>query len=253
MNAQVMHSRTAPATTTRPAFGTVMASAMAVATYQDGKWSAHELRKYGPIEMSPGRARAALRQHLFEGFKAYRWADGSVNVFRMDSHIARMRQSARVPRDAGARSGAARDDGHGGRRPGAQRSARGAGRAVPAPDAVRPGALASAAPRRRRSEAMLIVLASPVWDYFAAGPKALRIYVEEKATRCASPYGPGQGRRQLRGGDRADDGGAPEAPGGPGRVLPGRRRPGDRRREFPADPRRQDPDPQPRHDSSCTA
>jgi branched-chain amino acid aminotransferase len=36
---------------------------------------------------------------------------------------------------------------------------------------------------------MLIVLASPVWDYFTAGPKALRIYIEEKATRCASHLG----------------------------------------------------------------
>ena len=32
----------------------------------------------------------------FEGFKAYRWADGSVRVFRMDKHIERLRQSARL-------------------------------------------------------------------------------------------------------------------------------------------------------------
>ena len=31
----------------------------------------------------------------FEGFKAFRHADGSVHVFRMDRHIERMRQSAR--------------------------------------------------------------------------------------------------------------------------------------------------------------
>ncbi len=36
---------------------------------------------------------------------------------------------------------------------------------------------------------MLIVLASPVWDYFAGGMKALRIYVEDEATRCASHLG----------------------------------------------------------------
>ena len=33
----------------------------------------------------------------------------------------------------------------------------------------------------------MIVLARPVWDYFAKGEKPLRIYVEEKATRTASP------------------------------------------------------------------
>ncbi|MGH8721906.1 MAG: aminotransferase class IV, partial [Burkholderiales bacterium] len=39
------------------------------------------------------------------------------------------------------------------------------------------------------TEAMLIVLASPVWDYFAMGEKPLRIYVEEKLTRTASMMG----------------------------------------------------------------
>jgi branched-chain amino acid aminotransferase len=38
-------------------------------------------------------------------------------------------------------------------------------------------------------EASLLVLASPVWDYFAGGAKPLRIYVEEVATRCASHLG----------------------------------------------------------------
>ena len=36
---------------------------------------------------------------------------------------------------------------------------------------------------------MLVVLASPVWDYFANGAKPLRIYVEEKLTRTSSLMG----------------------------------------------------------------
>ena len=51
----------------------------------------------------PGRSRLSPAAHVlhyastcFEGFKAYRWADGSINIFRMDRHIARMRQSARL-------------------------------------------------------------------------------------------------------------------------------------------------------------
>jgi branched-chain amino acid aminotransferase len=39
------------------------------------------------------------------------------------------------------------------------------------------------------AEAMLLVMASPVWDYFAGGMKPLKIYVEEQATRCASHLG----------------------------------------------------------------
>ena len=38
-------------------------------------------------------------------------------------------------------------------------------------------------------ELMLLVLASPVWDYFAVGMKALKIHVETEATRCASHLG----------------------------------------------------------------
>jgi branched-chain amino acid aminotransferase len=39
------------------------------------------------------------------------------------------------------------------------------------------------------SDATLIVLASPVWDYFAGGMKPLRIYVEEHAHRTAAHLG----------------------------------------------------------------
>jgi branched-chain amino acid aminotransferase len=39
------------------------------------------------------------------------------------------------------------------------------------------------------SEATLIVMASPVWDYFAQGMKPLRIYVEEEKSRTASHLG----------------------------------------------------------------
>ncbi len=188
MNAQVMHSRTATDTTTRPAFGTKMASAMAVASFRDGKWTAHELRKFGPIEISPAAHALHYGSSCFEGFKAYRWADGSINIFRMDRHITRMRQSAR-------------------------------GLVMPEPDAAQLAAMVTAVVDRVRNEvpeapgalylrpllfglgasiggattppteAMLIVLASPVWDYFSTGPKALRIYVEEQATRCASHLG----------------------------------------------------------------
>ena len=188
MNAQVMQSRTAPETSARPAFGSLLASTMAVANYRDGKWSAHELRKAGPIEISPAAHVLHYASTCFEGFKAYRWADGSVNIFRMDRHIARMRHSAR-------------------------------GLVMPEPDAAQVAAMVTAVVDRVRNEvpeapgalylrpmligtgasiggaatppaeAMLIVLVSPVWDYFSSGPKALRIYVEEQAMRCAPHLG----------------------------------------------------------------
>jgi branched-chain amino acid aminotransferase len=45
---------------------------------------------------------------------------------------------------------------------------------------------AAAAPS---TEACLMVIASPVWDYFSGGAKPLKIWVEEQATRCASHLG----------------------------------------------------------------
>ncbi len=188
MNAQVMQSRTTNPPAGRPAFGTVLAPVMAVATWRDGKWSSHELKKTGPIELSPAAHVLHYASSCFEGFKAYRWADGSINIFRMDRHIARMRQSARLlgmlEPDAGqlaAMVTAVVDHVRG---------------EVPEPPGslyLRPmqfgtniGVGGATSPP---TEGMLIALASPVWDYFDTGPKPLRLFVEEQATRTASQMG----------------------------------------------------------------
>lgn len=187
MNAQAMQQRTAKESA-RPAFGTVLASTMAVANWRDGRWSSFELRRTGPIELSPGAHALHYGSTCFEGFKAYRWADGSINIFRMDKHLARMQQSARglampEPDPALLRSMilAVVD--------------RVRGEVPEAPGALylRPTLIGTGSSiggaTSPATEAMMVVLASPVWDYFATGAKALRIYVEEQATRTASLMG----------------------------------------------------------------
>ncbi|HXA36097.1 MAG TPA: branched-chain amino acid aminotransferase [Steroidobacteraceae bacterium] len=172
----------------RPAFGTLLTSHMAVASYKEGRWSESEIKPVAPIELSPAAHVLHYSSTCFEGFKAFRRADGSVHVFRMDRHILRMRQSARqlVLPEPDARQLAdmvravivrCRD-------------------AVPeAPGALylRPiifgttaniGAAATPA-----AEASLIVLASPVWDYFSGGAKPLRILVDDENTRSAAQMG----------------------------------------------------------------
>jgi branched-chain amino acid aminotransferase len=188
MNAQVMPKTNAPETTARPAFGTVLASQMAVATFKDGKWSQHEFRKYGPIELSPAIHGLHYGSTCFEGFKAYRWADGSINVFRMDKHVARMQKSAEclvLPKPEPAQLAAMIT--------GVVDRVR---KEVPeAPGALylRPTLFGTGASiggaTSPATEAMLVVLASPVWDYFAKGEKPLRIYVEEKLTRTSTLMG----------------------------------------------------------------
>jgi branched-chain amino acid aminotransferase len=177
-----------PTMTQNAPFGSVLTDKMAVAQFGDGAWGEFEVRVTGPLPMHPAMHALHYGSSCFEGFKAYRHADGSVKVFRLDKHVARLQQSARAL-------------------------------VLPVPDAAQlsdmvctlvdrcredvpeaPGALylrpllfgtmqnigAAAQPS---SEAMLIVLASPVWDYFAGGMKPLKILVEEKAQRCAPHLG----------------------------------------------------------------
>jgi branched-chain amino acid aminotransferase len=172
----------------RPPFGSLLASHMAVASYQGGRWSSTEIKPVAPIELSPAAHVLHYASTCFEGFKAFRRADGSVHIFRMDRHIERMRQSARLlvlPEPDPAqlaemvRAVVAR-----------------CREAVPeAPGALylRPilfgttaniGAAATPA-----ADALLMVLASPVWDYFAGGMKPLRILVDDEHTRSAAQMG----------------------------------------------------------------
>ena len=183
-----MQTTTQAPPTSRPAFGTVLAPTMAVATYRNGEWSRPQLRPVGTIEMHPAAHVLHYSSTCFEGFKAYRWADGSVNVFRMDRHIDRMRQSARAlvlpepnPEQLAEMVRATIDQN------------RDVVPEAPGSLYLRPilfgttaniGAAATPA-----NEAQMIVLASPVWDYFAGGMKPLRIFVEDVNSRTASQTG----------------------------------------------------------------
>ncbi len=176
------------ATPQRPPFGSVLASHMAVASFQGGKWSAADLKPVGPLELSPAAHVLHYASTCFEGFKAFRRADGSVHVFRMDRHIERMRQSAKSlvlpvpdPQQLADMVRAVIDR---------------CREAVPeAPGALylRPllfGTTANiGAAATPSADAMLLVLASPVWDYFAGGMKPLRILVDDEHTRSAAQMG----------------------------------------------------------------
>jgi branched-chain amino acid aminotransferase len=161
----------------RPAFGTVL-----------GHWNAFEERPTGPLPLSPAAHVLHYASTCFEGFKAYRWADGSLNVFRMDRHIERMRQSARalvLPEPDAALLGQMiratvlrnRD---------VVPDAPGALYLRPLLFGTTPNIGAAATPA---DEATLLVLASPVWDYFAGGMKPLRILVDDVNSRSSNQTG----------------------------------------------------------------
>ena len=172
----------------RPAFGTLLASHMAVATYKDGRWNPSEIKPVAPIELSPAAHVLHYASTCFEGFKAFRRADGSVHLFRMDRHLERMRQSARqlvLPEpDASQLADMVRA---------VVKRCRDAVPEAPGALYLRPilfGTTANiGAAATPTTEASLIVLASPVWDYFAGGMKPLRILVDDENTRSAAQMG----------------------------------------------------------------
>lgn len=172
----------------RPAFGTVLTSHMAVAQYHEGKWSPSALTPVAPLQISPAAHVLHYSSTCFEGFKAFRRADGSIHVFRMDRHIQRLRQSARqlVLPEPDAQQVADMVRGLIDRSRDAVPEAPGALYLRPILFGTTANIGAAATPT---VDATLIVLASPVWDYFAGGMKPLRILVDDVNTRSAAQMG----------------------------------------------------------------
>lgn len=169
-------------------FGTEFCDHFAIARFDNGAWQAAEIRPLEPLSLHPASHVFHYASTCFEGFKAYRWADGKGRIYRLADHVARMRKSAaslRLPvPDADLLAGMVVklvshhvDD-------------------IPEPPSslyLRPtliGTLpnigAAASPS---TEALLYVLASPVGDYFAGGAKPLKLLVEDERSRSTEQLG----------------------------------------------------------------
>ena len=61
----------------RPSFGSVLADRMSVASFGEGAWGKPTVKASGNIELSPAAHVIHYASTCFEGFKAYKWADGS--------------------------------------------------------------------------------------------------------------------------------------------------------------------------------
>lgn len=170
------------------AFGTVFMPKMALTTFENNQWSAAAIVAADSIQLHPGAHVLHYSSTCFEGLKAFRHADGSIHVFRMDQNVKRFAQSSRflsLPAiDETQVSQMILDIV-------AQYAAE-----VPEPPGsmyIRPthigteGAIGKAAAPTLSS--MLYVLLSPVGDYFAGGAKSLRILLDETGMRCAPHMG----------------------------------------------------------------
>ena len=177
---------------TEPGFGRVFTDHMATAEWSaDGGWTEPRIRPYGPFSLDPATSFLHYGQAIFEGFKAYRHPDGSVNTFRPEANAARFARSAarlalpELPPDwfVGLADELIRTD----------------------RDWVPSGGEASLYLRpfmlgtevglgvRPSGRALFAVIASPAGSYFAGGLKPVTIWLFEEYVR-ASPCGTGSAK-----------------------------------------------------------
>jgi len=169
-------------------FGTVFCDNFVIAHFRGGAWQESAIEPLAPLAMHPAAHVFHYASTCFEGFKAYRWDDGKVRIFRLPDHVARMQRSAKsmclpVP-DADLLTSMVTELV-------AKHS-----NDIPAPPSslyLRPtliGTLpnigAAASPS---TEASLFVLASPVGDYFEGGARSLKLLVDDQRARSTDQLG----------------------------------------------------------------
>jgi branched-chain amino acid aminotransferase len=170
------------------AFGTVFMPEMAISWFDGNSWSAAEVVSSDSLQLHPGAHVLHYSSTCFEGLKAFRHQDGSINIFRMDRNLERFSQSSQLlalPEIDKAATGRMiidivsrfKDE-------------------VPEPPGsmyIRPThfgtepAIGKAATPSVTS--CQYILLSPVGDYFAGGDTTLRLLLEENGARCAAHMG----------------------------------------------------------------
>ena len=84
------HPKQKPADETKLGFGKKFSDHMFVMNYTEGKgWFDPRIVPYGSFELDPATVVFHYAQELFEGMKAYRTADGHVQLFRPDCNAHR--------------------------------------------------------------------------------------------------------------------------------------------------------------------
>lgn len=179
----------APTETSKlPAFGTAFGDTMAVARWGSDGWGEHRVEPVAPIGMHPAAHVLHYGSACFEGLKAHRGVDGTVRIFRMDRHVARLRASAGhlyLPVPPAEMVSQMIVD-----------TVRDNLALVPDPPGslyIRPTLVGTAAnvgaAGSPTTEALLFILTSPVGDYFPGGLTPLRIAVEKEQPRTTPQFG----------------------------------------------------------------
>ena len=76
-------------------FGKAMTDHMLIIDYDAGQgWHDARIIPYGPLQIDPAAKVLHYAEEIFEGLKAYRTSDGSIQLFRVRDNIDRMNKSA---------------------------------------------------------------------------------------------------------------------------------------------------------------
>lgn len=170
------------------AFGTVFMPEMAITSFENGNWSETKVVNADSIPMHPGAHVLHYSSTCFEGLKAFKHEDGSINIFRMDQNVKRMQQSSRLlhlPEIDPVQLTTMIID-----------IVRKYADQVPNPPGsmyIRPTHIGTEASIGKAAapsaSSILYVLLSPVGDYFAGGAKPLRLLLADDGMRCAPHMG----------------------------------------------------------------
>jgi branched-chain amino acid aminotransferase len=77
-------------------FGVYFTDHIFVMDYSEGRWHSPRIEPNGPMAISPANMTFHYGQAVFEGQKAFRRPDGSIVLFRPDAHVARLNRSCRA-------------------------------------------------------------------------------------------------------------------------------------------------------------
>ncbi len=78
------------------AFGTIFMPEMAINWFDGENWSEPEIVPSDSLQLHPGAHVLHYSSSCFEGLKAFRHADGSVKIFRMDKNVERFALSSQL-------------------------------------------------------------------------------------------------------------------------------------------------------------
>ena len=183
---------TAPSDPAQLGFGKYFASRMLSASWTEGRgWHDARIGAYAPLVLEPSAAVFHYGQEIFEGLKAYRWADGGTVLFRPEMNARRLNRSAarlvlpEVPEEFFL--------------DGIAQLVRLEREWVPAAAGaslyIRPTLIAvdRYLGVKPAAECLFYVILSPVGAYYAAGFNPVRILVEDRFVR-AVPGGTGEAK-----------------------------------------------------------